>query len=49
MGIPLTQFSISYGYLNSSPPGQNGHHFADDIFGWIFMNEKFHILIKNFT
>ena len=27
-------------------PGQNGHHFADDIFRCIFMNEKFCILIK---
>ena len=27
-------------------PGQNGRHFADDIFRCIFMNEKFYILIK---
>ena len=33
-------------FANSSPPGQNGRHFADDIFGCIFMNEKFCILIK---
>ena len=26
--------------VNSSPPGQNGHHFADDIFRCIFVNEK---------
>ena len=32
--------------LNSSPPGQNGHHFADDIFKCIFVNEKFCILIE---
>ena len=32
--------------INSSPPGQNGRHFADDIFRCIFVNEKFHILIK---
>ena len=32
--------------FNSSPPGQNGHHFADDIFICIFVNEKFCILIK---
>ena len=32
--------------INSSPPGKNGHHFADDIFGCLFMNEKFCILIK---
>ena len=30
----------------SSPPGQNGRHFADDIFRCIFMNEKLHILIE---
>ena len=27
-------------------PGQNGRHFADDIFRCIFVNEKFCILIK---
>ena len=32
--------------INSSPPGQNGRHFADDIFKCIFMNEKFCISIK---
>ena len=32
--------------LNSSPPGQNGCHFADDVFKCIFVNEKFYILIK---
>ena len=31
--------------INSSPPGQNGCHFADDILRCIFMNEKFSILI----
>ena len=32
--------------INSSPPGQNGGHFAEDIFSCIFLNEKFCILIK---
>ena len=32
--------------VNSSPPGQNGRHFADDVFRCIFMNEKLSILIK---
>ena len=32
--------------VNSSPPQQNGHQFAHDIFGCIFMNEKFCILIE---
>ena len=31
--------------FNSSPPGQNGRHFADNIFTCIFTNEKFCILI----
>ena len=32
--------------LNSSPPEQNGHHFAGDIFKYIFVNEKFSIWIN---
>ena len=32
--------------LNSSPPGQNGRNFSDDIFRCILENEKFCILIK---
>ena len=32
--------------LTRSPPGQNGHHFANDSFECIFMNEKFCILIE---
>ena len=31
-------------HFNSFPPGQNGSHFADDIFMCIFMNEKSRIL-----
>ena len=31
--------------INSSPPGQNGCHFTDDIFKCIFINEKFCISI----
>ena len=38
-GIPARIF-------NSSPPGQNGRHFTDDIFKCIFVNEKNYILIK---
>ena len=33
-------------FINSSPPGQNGHHFEDHIFRFIFLNERFCILIK---
>ena len=32
--------------FNSSPPGQNGRRFPDDIFRGNFMNEKFCIWIK---
>ena len=32
--------------VNSSPPGQDGHYFADDIFSCIFVNEKGRILNK---
>ena len=39
----LTHLSQKF---NSSPPGQNGRHFADDIFRCIFVYEQFDILIK---
>ena len=32
--------------INSSPPGQNGRYFVDNILRCIFVNEKFCILIK---
>ena len=32
--------------VNSSPLGQDGRHFEDDIFRCIFVNEKFCILMK---
>ena len=35
-----------YWSMNSSPPGQNGRHFADGVLRCIFMNEKFCILIN---
>ena len=34
--------------VNSSPPGHNGHNFADGIFRWIYMNEMVCILIHWF-
>ena len=37
---------IIYPWFNSSPPGQNGRRFADDILKCIFMNERFCILIQ---
>ena len=44
----LTKFhDIMYRkYINSSPTGQNGCHFTDNIFKLTFMNEKFCILIR---
>ena len=40
-----------YGYINPPPPpppppGQNGRHFADDVFKYILLNKKFCILIQ---
>ena len=32
--------------VNSSPPGQNGRHFADDVFKRIVSNENVRIYIK---
>ena len=33
-------------HINTLRPRPNGRHFADDIFGYIFVNEKFCILSK---
>ena len=38
--------SPHYSQINSSPPGQNGCHFADNIFNCIFVCEKFCILFR---
>ena len=37
---------ISEGLFNSSPPGQNGHHFADVIFRCIFWMKSFALRLK---
>ena len=42
-GVLITSNTV---HINSSPPWQNGRHFAEDIFKCIFMNEKCCILIK---
>ena len=42
----MTETHPTFDELNSSPIGQNGRHFIDDIFRCIFVNEKFCILIK---
>ena len=41
-----SMFCMSHSALNSSPSGQNGRHFTDDIFLCIFMNEKFCLLVQ---
>ena len=33
-------------HINSSPPGQNGRRFSEDIFRCIFLNENICILIE---
>ena len=45
---PMTNISIKIitFLFNLSPPGQNGHHFADDTFKCIFLNENVRISIK---
>ena len=43
--IHLSKEALSQG-LNTLRPRQNGWHFADDIFKWIFLNENVWILIK---
>ena len=54
-GLPLDIVSIWYeqlsqchdrNELNSSSLGQNGRHFADDIFKCIFLNDKVRLLTK---
>ena len=41
-------FTINISLVNSSPPGQNGCHLADDIFKCIFLNrnDRIQILLK---
>ena len=45
-GMLLCMAFLCQKNINSSPPEQNGHHFANNIFKSIFMNEKFCILIQ---
>ena len=35
-------------FFDSSPPGQSSHHFADDIFKCMFLNENFENFISIF-
>ena len=43
---PMRQRWLGTLLVNLSPPGQNGRHFADDIFKCIFFNENVLIVIK---
>ena len=43
--IPIGSPCLGCLSINSSPPGQNGCHFADNIFICIFVNEQICILI----
>ena len=45
-GVTTHETDMHTWVLNSSPPGQNGRHFADDIFRCNFVNEEFCILVK---
>ena len=44
--VPDKHTKIENDYINTLRPRQNGRHFADDIFKWIFLNENVWILIK---
>ena len=46
ISLELDLDDLPHGLINSSPPEQNGRHFADAIFRCIFVNEKFCVLIK---
>ena len=45
-GLDKPATGLMHGMLIASPPGQNGHHFTDDIFRCIFVNKKFCCWIK---
>ena len=44
--IKETNGSLELGLFNSSHPEQNGRHFEDDVFKWIFGDWYFCIMIK---
>ena len=45
-GFPSHKKCPSHQLLNTLRPIQNGHHFADAIFKWIFLNENVWIPLK---
>ena len=46
MPYNMTHYSSLFFILNTLRPRQNGRHFPDDIFKWIFFNENVLISIK---
>ena len=46
MHMQQIQIHLTSGLVNSLRPRQNGRHFPDDIFKWIFVNANVWILIK---
>ena len=44
--LHLTIMSLSISLINTLRPRQNGHHFTDDTFNCIFVNENVRISIK---
>ena len=38
--------TLYWSLVNTLRPEQNGWHFADDIFKWVFLNENCHVLIQ---
>ena len=46
VAIIMSTILKHYLSLKHISPGQNGHHFADDVFKSIFINEKFRIMMK---
>ena len=40
------EFHLRQSYINFSSPGQNGHHFVDDVHRCIFVNKDLCILIR---
>ena len=45
-GVLSTRWIVSLLRVNTLSPRQNGRHFADDIFKWVFLNENVWFSIK---
>ena len=44
--VPCQYHQVTASHINTLRPRQNGRHFADYIFKWIFLNENVRISIK---